>query len=176
MDKKTRREVIVGLVCIFLALVIFWLTYGFKGGHYGGPLASATFYPRLISSGIIGLSIILIIDEVIIKKKIKESKRKDEKVTEEDTERGLESRWRIEKINLVRMIAGALICIFYTIFLDVVGYILATPVMLFLFFWVLGVKGWIKIAGLSLGITFAMYIVFAKLLDVVLPVGILSLP
>jgi len=174
------KEIIVGGTCIFFAVAIFWLTYGFKGGHYGGPLAQSTFYPRVISLGIIVLSVIVILGELLKKKLDKgievekassASIAHDEQVKESDKERE-----GSKKIGVIKMLVGALICVLYTVFLGIAGYALATPVMLAIFFWVLGVRNWFKISGFSVGITLAMYVVFAKLLDVVLPAGVFALP
>lgn len=175
-----KKEIIVSAVCMFFAGAVLWLTYGFKGGHYGGPLAASTFYPRVISLGIIVLSGILIFSESIRKKsseKIEVEGLNSSSIAHDEQSKESGERMKgLERINAVRMLIGALICVLYTVFLDIVGYALATPVMLAVFCWVLGLRNWFKIVSFSVGITLAMYVVFDKLLDVVLPAGVFPLP
>ena len=54
------------------------------------------------------------------------------------------------------------------------GYLLATPLFLFLGLWLLQQRNWAQMAALSLGFTIVFYVVFAQVLNVRMPVGPLT--
>jgi hypothetical protein len=67
-----------------------------------------------------------------------------------------------------------LLCVVYLLGLPHVGFLLLTPVFLGLFTWMLGYRRWRPLVGTAVGTTVVLYVLFATLLRVRLPRGLLG--
>jgi len=63
----------------------------------------------------------------------------------------------------------------YVLILDPLGYVLATIPLGFLVLWILGVKSWQVLGSVSVGLSVVTYFLFAHLLGIELPPGLLKL-
>ncbi|HXF82571.1 MAG TPA: tripartite tricarboxylate transporter TctB family protein [bacterium] len=61
----------------------------------------------------------------------------------------------------------------YALLMPRVGFLLATPILLGGVIYALGLRAWLTLVGTALGITAVLYIVFARALHVLLPMGVL---
>ncbi len=61
----------------------------------------------------------------------------------------------------------------YGLLMNIIGYLLASIVFFILIFRVVGLRSWPSILGLGIGISISYYIIFVRLLGMVLPPGIL---
>ncbi|NCB01426.1 MAG: tripartite tricarboxylate transporter TctB family protein [Spirochaetia bacterium] len=82
------------------------------------------------------------------------------------------SRDRIDKKGLKSVVIFTSLVFLYYILLPLVGFIITNIIMLSLFFVVLKLRSWWKVASLSVGITVVLYVVFQTLLHVRLPSGV----
>ncbi len=74
----------------------------------------------------------------------------------------------LPRINaLIILIVGFL----YIYFLDWVGYIISTPLILAFYLWYFGAKGWMKIGLMSFIVTGVLYYFFGNILQVLIPSG-----
>lgn len=62
----------------------------------------------------------------------------------------------------------------YLLLLPHVGFLVLTPVLLGAFTWVLGYRKWVPLVGTAVAVTFSLWFVFASLLGVRLPPGLLA--
>ena len=170
------------VVVIALALFIYYETFtDFVKNNVagGGAFHNSALYPQVIAGALIFLSLLLILTNL---------KKKDQTQIEsgpllfEDLDLREVEEPQAEDIqtldaggepwkNRVRTVSGIFILICYIFSLDYFGYYLATPVMLLIFFRLLGVRGWIVTVLLSVGTTMGMFLFFQYFLNVVLPVG-----
>jgi putative tricarboxylic transport membrane protein len=73
------------------------------------------------------------------------------------------------------VLAGVLVAtIGYGLLLPWTGFLLITPLLLGAVIWVLGLRSWGKLAGVAIGITVSLYVLFKLVLGVPLPLGILA--
>ena len=115
------------------------------------------FFPYLAASIIGLLSIIMIIDSRL-------------KLRSGDSE----SFAPITKAQLKPVSVFIGIGILYILLLPYLGVIIATPLCLTVYFWYFELRNWIWIAALSIGTTLIVYLCFAKLMMVPLPMGFLE--
>ena len=72
------------------------------------------------------------------------------------------------------------VCVFigigivYIVLLPYLGVLVATPLCLTVYFWYFELRKWIWVAALSIGTTIIVYLCFAKLMMVPLPMGFLE--
>ena len=167
-------------VTIALGLFIFYRTFTHFAAHGaagGGPFRNAALYPRIIAGALIILGILLIVTSIRKKDEVESeslsSEGEDSQKTrgtltgDKDAADAAAVHWR----NRVRALSGLSILIGYVFALGHFGYYLATPVMLIIFFRILGVKSWIQTVLLSAGVTVGIILFFQSFLNVVLPVG-----
>lgn len=79
----------------------------------------------------------------------------------------------IEKGLRIKMISMIVILAIYSFLISIVGYLLASIVFFILIFRTVGLRSWLFIAGLSIGISISYYVIFVQCLAMVFPRGIL---
>ncbi len=112
------------------------------------------FFPYL-SAGIMGLLSILLIIESITKIRAGDRERHEPITTDQ----------------LKPVLAFILIGVVYIAVLPFLGVILATPLCLVVYFLYFELRNWFWIIGLSVSMTVIVYLCFAKLMMVPLPMG-----
>jgi len=180
MSKEKLWNLISASFCIAFALYVLYLTlttFVQDQASGGGPFANSAFYPRLVAGLIIFLSLLLGASSLIQKTKREKSRgtEKDEPARVLDQ---VEEKQPVgeDKVSIVRIIAIAIVLIVYTVLLDLFGYVVVTPFLMALLFWMLRIRNWISVAVLSVVSTFVLYVFFASILEVILPPGRYSLP
>lgn len=119
----------------------------------GGQITGPDFFPRILAFSLIGLSILLFISSML---------SKDESTT------GLFEIYAIKAyITMVSLLV-------YMTLLNVIGFIIATPLFLFGLIRFYGMKHYPKLVLSSVLVTGIIYSVFKLLLAVPLPTGILG--
>ena len=84
----------------------------------------------------------------------------------------------IEKTNLIfdlKHIQLFIIFCIYLIFLDMIGYHLLTPILLFITSFIYGERNWFITIIYSIIISLLIALIFEELLNVVLPVGVFEI-
>ncbi len=179
MSKEKIWNIISASFCIMVALYIFYLTFTTfveDEASTGGPFANSAFYPQLVAGLIIFLSMLLGISSLLKKREQEEPPRgrKDESARVLDQPED-KKPVGADKVSGVAIMAIAVVLIGYTVLLDWFGYVVVTPFVMALLFWMLRMRNWITVALLAVVTTFALYFFFASLLEVILPPGRYSL-
>ena len=85
-------------------------------------------------------------------------------------------RIRVSLPHLPRKIIFALVfMIFYSLLLNTLGFVVATFLLVGLFFYLGGLRPWWALLGMSASVTFLAYLIFGVLLHVYFPRGFLGI-
>lgn len=115
------------------------------------------FFPYLAAAIIGILSIALIFTSTRNSKTTKEAK---------------EVNFTLEQF--INVIVFTVVGVIYTVLFQVLGVLIATPLCLLFYFIYFEVQSWVLRIGLSLGTTLIIYLCFAKMMMVPLPMGFLE--
>jgi putative tricarboxylic transport membrane protein len=144
-----KVDIFVGLLLIVLSIAT-WITAG-NFPSVGDTDVGAGFFPRLIASILLVLSLILIASGY---------RRRGGG----DEETG-QTSWKRTLLGFVCTFAFlALICL--------CGFFLSTPVFLLGFMWLLGYRKPVPTVAVAVLVTLFIYLVFEKVLQVPLPAGL----
>ena len=69
------------------------------------------------------------------------------------------------------LVAVLVVLVLYALALPSLGFLIATPLMLGVIIWVLGLRAWSSLAVTAVGMTVVLWFVFVRLLRVLLPAG-----
>ncbi|MBW2152494.1 MAG: tripartite tricarboxylate transporter TctB family protein [Deltaproteobacteria bacterium] len=171
--EKKNHDMISAAICASVAGYAIYLTlttFVTDQAAGGGPFANSAFYPQLLSGVIIFLSILMGISSFIKKKQEDpESRPQEDKPVNVVEKKSDFQDLEQDGVSGKTIIVIASFQIIYTVFLDILGYLLITPFFMAFMFRILKVRSWLTIATLSLASTFTLYYFFALLLDVILP-------
>jgi hypothetical protein len=175
MSKEKRWNLICASFCVVLAIFILYLTlttFVKEKATVGGPFANTAFYPRLLAGAIIFLSLLLAGTALLKKTKAKKTYiGMGNGDVDSFNEGGKKELSEQDTISRGMLIALPFILVTYTILLNIFGYIVVTPVFMILLFWILKFRNWAMNILLSIIATFALYLIFALFLNVILPRG-----
>lgn len=144
-----KAEAVIGLLLIFLSGYLYWLTMDFPQGELSKTAGPAAM-PRLWIYGLILFSGILIVNTLRDKAAL-------------NIENGR---------NLYQSVSLIVLMMAYLFFMKYIGYYVSTTIFLMSGAYLLGYrKHWIIVAS-SLGFTLLSYLIFYRLLQVPLPLGV----
>lgn len=144
---------ISGIFSLVLGIGYTIVAFGLEKAAIGRPLEPRIF-PVMLGVSLIVLSIVMIAKE-IAKGEVKQK-----------TEKGTEKK----RSNLVRILLTALLSVIYAFLFDRVGYVISTVLFLEGVLWVFnGIEKWKTNTIVALVFSLFIYILFAKLLGVYLP-------
>jgi putative tricarboxylic transport membrane protein len=141
-----RADLLIGLGLLVFAAVYFQQSFEITRGFASDRLGPA-FFPRLLAGVLAGLAVVLIM-------------------------RALSGRSNPTPPPAMRLgvFLGTLgLMIVYSLALPRAGFLVATPLLLAGVIWLLGLRRWSTVAGTAVGVTATLYIVFARMLKVLLP-------
>jgi putative tricarboxylic transport membrane protein len=143
-----RADFVGGIGLLLLAILYFERSFAISTGLASDRLGP-TFYPRVLAVVLAVLATVLIA-------------------------RSLTDRSDPSPLSRVR--AGRLFAVFGVMLLWVgllpyLGFPLVTPLLLVAVMWILGHRRWRSLIAVSLGLTLALYLVFVRTLNVLLPMG-----
>jgi len=144
-----KAEVVIGLLLIFLSGYLYWLTLDFPQGELSKTAGPAAM-PRLWIYGLILFSGILIVNTI-----------RDNADSNNENGRNL-----FQSVSLIGLMIA------YLLMVGFLGYYISTALFLISGAYLLGYRNHWIIAGSGLGFTLLSYLVFYKLLQVPLPLGI----
>lgn len=150
MVKKGNMIIAILFVLTGIWVIIEASTFPVIGD---GQITGPDFFPKVLASILIGLSILLFISTVLSK---------------EDSVVGL------FEIYALKAYTTMLALVIYMVLLNIIGFIFATPIFLFGLIRFYGMKHYPKIVLSAIVVTAAIYSVFKLLLAVPLPTGILG--
>lgn len=173
MVRKHIHTILTDLLFLGIAVYVFFETgtrFVAAGAARGSALTNAAFYPRILA----GLMLILALCNIakhgflIWKKNRSETETDGTKVIVESSD--------TPTIKNLLLAFGCLTWFWlYICFLETLGYLIATPIMLAGIFAAVGVRNPLVNLAYTAGATMSMYLFFQEMLDVVLPFGLLSL-
>jgi hypothetical protein len=173
MDNRSKANILAAVLFIAVGCYVFYDTFtdfakeGFAGGN--AEMNSAR-YPRVLAGGLILLAIL----EIAVT--VRDRSQKPEPggtaapaagAPEAPAAEAEEKKKYGLALGTLTIFAG------YVLLVDIFGYFLTTPVMLFGMFFLLGVRRIWEAAVLSVVTTVVLYVLFAIGLELILPYGTL---
>ncbi|MBO8129783.1 MAG: tripartite tricarboxylate transporter TctB family protein [Peptococcaceae bacterium] len=162
-----NNDILVGLITLALSVAYYLMAKSLTGLNETEKLGSI-FYPSLLALIFGAFSIILIVQGIYGLYKSKNQKSRL-RVQKQDLTND-SSPEKIRKIcGLSPTMVAIIIAFLYLPALNILGYLIATPLALAALLLVMNVKKVTTVAGVSLGTTLVLYFMFAKVLNVLLP-------
>ena len=155
-----RGDLTVGLASILIALFIILQSRNLVVRTSLDP-AGPTFVPLIIAWGMIFIGIILIAGALYVRR-----------VTPAPAKGGAGLVQKFNDYKYVLMVVA--LSLAYAALLDVVGYLIMTPILIGGIMWVLNVRDIKEILKVSIPVSVILYVVFRFGLQVKLPLGFLS--
>lgn len=144
-----RADLAIGTGLLVFAIVYFQQSYAITRGFASDRLGPA-FFPRMLAMVLGALAVTLIVRAV--------SGRSDPS--------------RPPAIRVGVFLGLVILLVLYAaLLLPRLGFALATPVLVAGAIWLLGFRQWATLAGTAVGVTAVLYLVFARALHVLLPMG-----
>lgn len=153
-----NRDFITGAVVLCIGIAFFCLTFSINESTVSG--VGAEFMPRLIAA-MFGIMGIIMMGMAMAQKAVAKEDKKDKKAPD---------GYLLVTLNI-------LLFFFYLYTLEDVGFLLTTPVYLFLQMWILSAPGEARprrFAVVSVLTAIGSYYLFLKAFQVILPAGILG--
>lgn len=141
-----RADLLIGFGLLVVAAVYFQQSFAITRGFASDRLGPA-FFPRLLAGVLAVLAVMLIMRAL--------SGRSDPTPP--------------PAMRLGVFLGTLALMIVYALALPRAGFLVATPVLLAAVIWLLGLRRWSTVAGTAVGVTATLYIVFARMLKVLLP-------
>ncbi len=148
-----RADIIASVLLVILCAFAFSEAESYKNVGAQVVYFGAAFFPQLLCVAIVFCAGLQVAYAVLGK-----SLRKTE---------------HIDRRGFARMIIAFFLAIFYWATIDWTGFILATPVFLYVLMEVMGAKGLCKKLGSSIVTPLAVWLLFEKLLIIDLPPGVI---
>ena len=168
---ETRRvlkaDMVWGIIWVILGVFVILYSMPYAEVPSFDPIGAA-YLPRLLGSGISILGLGLFLDSYFKYRKLLPSKSPE--LTHEKR-----SPNQPAYQGTVRILLSVVTCILYIVLIQPVGYILVTPAFIAAIMKIYGESNKRRIASMSIGMTAALYAVFAIGLKVLLPLGIFEL-
>jgi hypothetical protein len=168
--KRVVGELLMAAAFLALAGLVFQQTrteFAAAGAAEGGAMQNAAMYPEFLAAGLVGLGLLLIVRTLWTRR-----------VT---VAPGVapEAAPALSPAERRRYLIKALVCVaafvLYLLVLRVAGYHLATPVLMAMLYFTLGVRNPLTAAGLGIATSLVMSAFFEFGLNVILPVGRLGI-
>ncbi len=157
MKKKITLQV-SNILCAFFGIAIgvtaIWITMGFK--QFTNVPVGPEVFPRIMSIALILCSVALLIQNLIKK----------------DTGQAPPLSLRNRGIQRMLIIAG--ITLVFYLLLDIVGYLILAPLLLFASMFVMDYRNYKMMVLISLLVSLAVFLLFRMVLVIDLPSGLLS--
>lgn len=141
-----RADLLIGLGLMVVAAVYFQQSFAITRGFASDRLGPA-FFPRLLAVVLAILALVLVMRAL--------SGRSDPTPP--------------PAMRLGVFLGTLVLMVVYSLVLPRVGFLLATPLLLGAVIWLLGLRRWSTMAATAIGVTGVLYIVFARMLKVLLP-------
>ena len=151
MFEKSDRYVGIGFV--LLGIICFYSATQWPMSFASDPAGPGAI-PKILSAGLVVLGLILAIGGFLTKKKPEEK---------------LVTR---QELVLTLIMTG--ICVAYIILLPIIGYVIATPLLIAAILFTVGSRKWTTLVFVSLGASLVLFVLFYSLLRVNLPLGFMK--
>ena len=173
MVRRHINTILTDVLFLGVGVYVFYETatrFVAAGAARGGALTNAAFYPRILAGLMLTLTLCNMAKHSYL---ILKEKRTEKKTTDSE---GSTASSDAPKVKNLLLAFGCLAWFWlYICFLETLGYLIATPIMLLGLFAAMGVRKPLVNIAYTAGAVISMYIFFQEILDVVLPVGLLAL-
>lgn len=174
MDTQSKANMLVAVLFIVVGCYVFYETFtdfakeGFAGGN--AEMNSAK-YPRVLAGGLIILAVLEIVST--IRNQPRKPEPEDGRATPSTGDPETLKADVKEKKKYGLALGTLAIFIGYILLVDIFGYFITTPIMLFGMFFLLGVRRIWEAVAFSILTTVVLYVLFAIGLELILPYGTL---
>jgi len=146
-----KGNIIFGFIGIALSIYIFWNTSYFPSDNIMnvGP----SFFPRILASGLLIFSFILIIQNIFSKNSTQEV------------------RFNIKDKGVQRVAISLIITVIYGFVMNYFGFIITTILYLVSLMFLLKLRSWIRMLIVSTGVSLTIFTIFKTFLNISLPTG-----
>jgi len=153
-----KANIVSAIVGMLFALVTFLKTFTFK--KFTNVPVGPEFFPRILAVGLFLCCLILLISAILKK----EEPGKEEKAP------------TISPINkdMQRCLLGLLVIVVYSLLWEIIGFIVATPIAIFVMIFILGKRNYLTMAIVSVAATVVIFCAFKFLLQIEMPLGYLE--
>ena len=153
-----NSNLIQGFILLFISIVLYFMIIPWQipSVDAKGLLMSSSFFPKIGTGLLASFSVLLILNDILrVKTDIGPQKIKPE---------------FMQRLNLF---AGIFLCFAYTFLMNPMGFIISTLLLLISLMYLMGQRNLKFILPLAAGFTVLIYYVFAKILQIPLPEGLL---
>ena len=159
--KYLNHELLIGLLCILMAVVMLSITVSFpKVATGASDVTGPAFYPNLLAIVFILCGVAEIISGIM-------------KIRSTATPASVDLRKLIRQPGLINILLCILMIVLFILFLEEVGFVICTGMLLLVLMWRFGV-GLLKNIMYSTIFVAAVILIFGKLFTVYLPAGVLE--
>lgn len=153
-----KANIVSAIIGMLFSLAAFLKTLTFK--KFTNVPVGPEFFPRILAAALFICCLILLITSILKK----EEKGKEEKAP------------TISPLNkdMQKCLLGLLIIVVYALLWNVIGFIIATPVAVFLMIFILGRRNYLTMAIISVAATVVIFCAFKFLLQIEMPMGFLE--
>jgi putative tricarboxylic transport membrane protein len=161
-------NIIIGIILLIASAFYYSSTTGFPPPSKTENLGPA-FFPTLLAAALAFLSLLLIVNSFLFRDA---SEKEGGGAVIQGADRLEEDSFGAEEISY-RFLFGTIgLSFLYVGLLSLLGYLISTPLFLIILIRLLEYKKWKNTVAASIGLTAALYLLFATALGVSLPAGI----
>ncbi|MDI9390764.1 MAG: tripartite tricarboxylate transporter TctB family protein [Synergistota bacterium] len=162
--KKVMGEIILNIVWVIIAAVFYWLAIPYASVRTFDPLGPHVF-PQIVS-------VVIIVCAVVNLFMIFLRMREDRSITVDA--KGVQQAEGSDFQNFLKVALIVLISGVYILILNWIGYLLSTILLVFLLILIQGGTGFSKNLAVSCGFSLVLYILFSRVLKIILPESLLK--
>ena len=163
-------NIIIGIILLIASAFYYYSTMEFPPPSKTENLGPA-FFPALLAAVLAFLALLLILDSFLTRRA--SGKGRDGAVIQ-GAERLEEDSFSAEDISYKFLLGTIGLSFFYVALISILGFLISTPLFLIILIRLLGYEKWVNNLTASIGLTAALYLLFAVALGVTLPAGIFS--
>jgi putative tricarboxylic transport membrane protein len=161
-------NIIIGIVLLIASAFYYHSTAEFPPPTKTENLGPA-FFPTLLAAALALLALLMILNS--LRARGAADKEKDGAVIQ-GAERLEEDSFSADDISYTFLLGTIGLSFLYVGLLSILGYLISTPLFLIILIRLLGYEKWMNNLAASVGLTAALYLLFATALGVSLPAGI----
>ena len=150
-----KANIVAAIIGMLFALAAFLKTLTFK--KFTNVPVGPEFFPQILAIALFICCLILFITSIL---------KKDDK----------EKAPTISPLNkdMQKLLAGLLVIVVYALLWEVIGFIIATPIAVFVMIFILGRRNYLTMAIVSVAATVVIFCAFKFLLKIEMPMGFLE--
>ena len=161
-------NIIIGIILLIASAFYYFSTSEFPPPSKTENLGPA-FFPTLLAAALALLALLLILSSLFFRGAT--GKEKGGAVIQ-GAERLEEDSFSVESVSYKFLLGTIGLSFLYVGLLSILGFLISTPLFLIILIRLLGYEKWVNTLAASIGLTAALYLLFATALGVSLPAGV----